>query len=784
MAMKLEFDSESLASLKFGVGQAVPRTEDPVLLRGEGRYTDDVSLDGQLHMAMVRSPHAHGTIHHIETQAARAMPGVVAVYTAADLAAYRPQTSRMPLKNADGSPMRAPMRPALAQDRVRFVGDPVACVVARTAHEARVAAETVGLEIEILPCVTQSRAGAEPGAPQLYDDIPQNIALDYAYGDSAAVAAAFARAAHVTRLHLVNNRVVVNAMEPRACLASFENGRYTLHAPTQSALGMRALAADVLGVEPKNVRIVARHVGGSFGMKTSLFPEYICALHAARDLGLPVKWTDTRSESFLSDHHGRDHEFLAELALDAQGHFLAIRVVGTANMGAYLTSFGPIIPALNVVKHIVGVYRTPLVEVRTKCVLTNSVPVTAYRGAGRPEGNYYLERLVDQAARDMAIDPVELRRRNHIRPDEMPWKAPSGSVYDSGDFASLLDQALEASDYQGFSTRERESASRGLWRGIGIGQFLEVTAPGANELGDIRFEQDGTVTLRTGTHDHGQGHTTSFAQIVSGQLGIPFAKIRLMQTDSDELPGGAGTGGSKSLMASGNAFLEAGELVIEKARLAASHLLEAGIDDLEFADGEFVIAGTDRRIGLIEVARRIAASPSLPDGVPSSLDVSHMHKLSPPTYPNGVHIAEVEIDPQTGEAQVVRYTSVNDFGTLVNPLIVAGQVRGGIVQGIGQCFLENTIYSEDGQLVTGSFTDYAMPRAIHVPEIVFISHAVPARTNHLGVKGCGEAGCAGALTSVMNALTDALARHGVGPVQMPATPLRLFEAIGAAQTNG
>ena len=769
--MNAPFDADFLATMKFGVGQSVPRSEDPVLLRGEGLYTADVAYPNQLHLVMLRSTHAHGVIKKIATEAARAMPGVVAIYTAADMAAYQPQTSKVPLKNADGSPMLKPLRPALAGDKVRFVGDPLACVVAESEDQARAACEAVQVDIEPLPCVVDSREAVQEGAPLVYDDVPHNVVLDYHYGEAEKVAAAFASAAHVTRLHLINNRLIVAPMEPRACVALYENGRFTLHLPVQSVMGMRAAASDVLGVPQEHIRILAKNVGGSFGMKTAFFPEYICVAHAARALGRPVKWVDTRSDSFVSDHHGRDHEFLGELALDAEGHFLALRVTGTANVGAYLTGFGPLIPALNVMKHIVGTYRTPLIEVRTKCALTHTVPVTAYRGAGRPEGNYYLERLVDRAAREMKIDPIDLRKRNHIAPSQLPYAAPSGSVYDSGDFTALLDEALDKADYHGFEARARETAAQGKWRGIGIGQFLEVTAPGANELGDIQFERDGSVLLSTGTHDHGQGHWTSFAQVVSAKLGIPFGKIRLMQTDSDALPAGGGTGGSKSIMASGNAFNEAADLVIEKARAAAAEILEASIDEIQFADGLLQVAGTNRSIGLLELAQRGA-----------DLHVSHMHKLSPSTYPNGVHIAEVEIDPETGEAKVVRYTSVNDFGTLVNPLIVAGQVQGGVVQGIGQCLLEQTIYTQDGQLASGSFTDYAMPRAEHAPHVHFVSKPSPARTNALGVKGCGEAGCAGALTSVMNALTDALARHGVGPVDMPATPLRLFEAIRAAQS--
>ena len=764
---------QSLATLKFGIGQSVPRSEDPVLLRGEGTYTADVAPEDVLHLAMLRSPYAHGVIRKIGTAAARAMAGVVAIYTGADLSAYRGQTSKLPLKSADGTPMLKPLRATLALDKVRYVGDPVACVVATTEAQARAAVEAIQLDVDALPCVTESRAALQAAAPLVYDDVPGNLILDYHFGDAQKVADAFAQAAHVTRLHLVNNRLVVAPMEPRACVASYEEGRFTLHLPVQSVMGMRAAASDVLDVPQENIRIVARHVGGSFGMKTAFFPEYVCVAHAARALGHPVKWVDTRSESFVSDHQGRDHEFTCELALDAQGHFLALRVDGSANLGAYLTGFGPLIPALNVMKHIVGTYRTPLIEVRTKCVLTNTVPITAYRGAGRPEGNYYLERLVDTAAREMNIDPVELRRRNHIAPAQLPYTAPSGSVYDSGDFAALLDEALQKADYAGFAARERASAALGKWRGIGIGQFLEVTAPGSNELGEIQFCEDGTVLLSTGTHDHGQGHGTTFAQVVADRLGIPNSKIRLMQTDSDALSSGSGTGGSKSIMASGNAFAEASAMVIEKARAAAADLFEASIGDIEVTDGVARVAGTDRDIPLLDLARHARAKGM-------SLDVSHVHQLSPSTYPNGVHIAEVEIDPETGEAQVVAYTSVNDFGTLVNPLIVAGQVQGGVVQGIGQCFLEQTLYTEDGQLATGSFMDYAMPRAQHAPHVHFASKPSPARTNALGVKGCGEAGCAGALTSVMNALTDALARHNVPPVDMPATPLRLFEAIRAA----
>jgi carbon-monoxide dehydrogenase large subunit len=785
--MNVPIDSAHLATMKFGVGQSVPRAEDPALIRGEGCYTDDVSVAGQVYLSMVRSPHAHGVIRGIDVSVARSMPGVLAIYTGRDLlaAGYKPQTCRLTVNNADGTPMRKTYRHALATDKVRFVGDPVACVVARSDHEARDAAEAVLLDIEVLDCVVESRGAAAPGAPLLYDDVPDNVSVDFRSGDAAKVAEAFERAAHVTQLHLFNNRIVVNPMEVRAVVAQYEpeSQRFVMHIPTQGVSGSRAAVADVLNVPPEKVRILAKNVGGSFGMKPAIFPEYICAAHAARDLGLPVKWNDTRSDSFVSDHHGRDHEFSLALALDADGHFLAVRADGTANLGAYLTGFGPLIPTVNVSKHLASCYRTPLIEVHTRGVLTNTVPTTAYRGAGRPEGNYYLERLIDTAAREMGIDAAELRRRNHIAPEQMPYKAASGATYDSGEFAAVLQEALDAADWDGFDARLADSAARGLWRGRGIGQFLEVTAPPSKELGAIRFDPDGGVTLTTGTHDHGQGHLTSFAQIVSERLGVPFEAVRLMQTDSDAVTGGGGTGGSKSLMASGTAFYEASDLVIEKARRAAAHLLEAAESDIEFTAGAFTIAGTDRTIGVIDIARRLANAEALPEGVPETLDVSHVHESSPSTFPNGCHIAEVEIDPETGHVAVVKYTSVNDFGTLVNPLIVAGQIQGGVVQGIGQCLMERTVYTPDGQLASGSFVDYAMPRAEDAPEVHFISHPVPARTNPLGVKGCGEAGCAGSMTSVMNALADALARHGVPAMDMPATPSLVFAAIRAARAS-
>src|ERR671934_2436404 len=566
--MNLQNDPEAFALMKFGIGQPVPRSEDPILVRGEGSYTDDRKLEGEAYAVMVRSRVPHGVIKAIETSAARSMPGVLGVYTGADLAGYGLLKCVVPFKNRDGSPMRQSPRPALATDKVRFVGDPVAFVVAETLLQAKDAAEVVEVEIDALPAVVRPEEAARPGAPVLYEEVPGNIALDYHYGDSAQVAAAFAKAAHLTRLKLVNSRVVVNAMEPRAAIGVYDqsSGRFTLHAPSQGVFGLRANMADILKVEPKQLRMLTGHVGGSFGMKSGPFPEYVCVLHAARALGRPVKWTDERSGSFVSDSHGRDHELTAELALDADGTFLAVRITNYGNMGGFLSQVAPMPSTLNTVKNVQSVYRTPLIEVSTKCVFTNTSHVSAYRGAGRPEGNYYMERLVDAAAAETGIDRVELRRRNHIPPEAMPYKSPNGTTYDSGDFTNLLNQALTLADWDGFAARKAESRARGRLRGRGISDYLELTGPPGREMGGIRFEADGTVTIITGTLDYGQGHASPFAQVLATRLGVPFERIRLLQGDSDELVFGAGTGGSRSMMMSGAAIAQAAARVIEKGR--------------------------------------------------------------------------------------------------------------------------------------------------------------------------------------------------------------------------
>jgi carbon-monoxide dehydrogenase large subunit len=776
--------NDEWAVAKFGVGQPVLRTEDPVLVQGKGHYTDDIALPGQAYAVMVRSPYAHGVIDGVDTAAAAGMPGVLGIYTAKDLAGYGTFKCIVPFKNRDGSEMKKPQRFTLASDKVRCVGDPIAFVVAETATQARDAAEAVALDITPLPAVTLASEAAKPDAPQIYDEAPGNVALDYHYGDAEKVAAAFASAAHVTKLPLRNTRLVVAAMEPRAAVAEYDpkTEHFTLHAQSQGVFGMKGQLVDLMGVKPDKMRVITPNVGGSFGMKGQAYSEYVCILHAARQLGRPVKWTDDRSGAFVSDSHGRDHEMTAELALDKDGHFLAVRLTGHANMGAFLAMVAPLPSTLNAVKNTPSVYRTPLLEVSTKCMFTNTTQVSAYRGAGRPEGNYYMERLIDAAAQEMGIDRLELRRRNHIAPSQIPYAASSGMNYDSGDFPALFDEALEGADLDGFAARKRDSEARGKLRGLGIGSFLEVTAPPGKEMGGIRFEDNGDVTIITGTLDYGQGHAAPYAQVLSRALGIPFERIRLLQGDSDELIAGGGTGGSRSITASGAAILEASDKVIENGKAIASHILEAAPADIEFTNGRFVIAGTDRAIGIMELAEQLRIGRKLPDDAPAKLDASIVQDGVPSSFPNGCHVAEVEVDPETGVVEVVRYSSVNDFGTIVNPLLVQGQVHGGVIQGIGQALMENVAYDEDGQLLTGSFQDYAMPRAHQFPDIGFVSHPAPATTNPLGTKGCGEAGCAGALVCVMNAIVDALSVYGIRHIDMPASPARVWAAIEAAKT--
>jgi carbon-monoxide dehydrogenase large subunit len=770
----------ALEPKKYDIGQPVLRKEDDALVRGKGKYTDDFNLPNQLYAWIVRSSHAHGILRGVDTSAAKSMPGVRGVWTGVDLNAdgYAPFLCVSPLKNRDGSPVIQTNRLPLAVDKVRFVGDPVAFVVADTAAQARDAAEAVAIDVEEIPAVTDADIAVKPDAPLLYDHIPGNVALDFHYGDTAAVNAAFASATHVTKLDIENTRVAVAPMEPRAALGSWDKAtdHYTIQVPTQGVTGSRAQLAQILKVPREKVRVLTANVGGSFGMKNINYPEYVCVLHAAKALGRPVKWTDDRSGSFLSDSHGRAQKIHAELALDREGNFLAMRVSGYGNLGAYISYVSPNPLSANTAKNLGSVYHTPLLSVDIKCVLTNTTIMGAYRGAGRPEANYFIERLVDRAAVELGIDRIKLRKRNFIKSSQMPFLAASGVTYDSGDFQGVLTKALELSDHAGFGKRKKESRKGGRLRGIAVGCYLESTAPPRAELGHIRFDAEGTVTLITGTLDYGQGHATPFAQVLSAQLGVPFEQIKLDQSDSDLVHSGNGSGGSRSIMASGLAIMETSALVVAKGKLAAAYLLEAAEGDVEFAEGRFTIAGTDRGIDIMDLARRMREE-KMPDGVPASLSVDHVSQEWPSAYPNGCHVAEVEIDPDTGVVSIARYTGVNDFGTIVNPMLVAGQLHGGVAQGIGQALMEKVSYDESGQPITGSFMDYAMPRAGDLPSITIGNHATPTTTNPLGAKGCGEAGCAGSLTTVVNAVIDALSELGVGQIEMPLTSERVWQAI-------
>jgi aerobic carbon-monoxide dehydrogenase large subunit len=706
------------------------------------------------------------------------------VHTAADFAraGYGAIVCKLPLKNGDGSPLFAPPRPIFATERVRFVGEPLAMVVAEDAHTAQDAAELIVPDIDPSAAVSDPEAALAADAPRLHDG-HANVCLDWRFGDHEAAARAFAGAAHVSSVRLVNNRVVVAAMEPRAAVAEHDpaSGRFTLHVGCQGVFGLRrALAEDLLRIEPERLRVVGYDIGGSFGMKAAAYPEYVGILHAAQALGRPVKWCDERSGSFVSDQQGRGTIIEGDLALDADGNFLAVRVHSIGDMGAYLTAFGPMLPAVNMQKNLPSLYRTPLVAISTRCVFTNTVPIGPYRGAGRPEANYVMERLVDTAARETGRDPAALRRQNMIPKGAIPFRAASGLDYDSGDFAAVLDAGLEQADWAGFAARRQSSEAKGKLRGRGLACYLEVTAPPNPEMGGIRFEPDGRVTIVTGTLDYGQGHASAFAQVLVDRLGLPFELIDLVQGDSDELLVGGGTGGSRSIMASGKALVEAAAEVIEKGRALAGHFLEAAAADIDFEAGAFRIAGTDRGITLLDLAAQARAAHNLPDDLTQSLDAALTTDSPPSAFPNGCHVAEVEIDPETGQVRLDRYTAVDDFGTLVNPMLAEGQVHGGVAQGIGQALLEHAVYDPEGQLLAGSFMDYALPRADTVPPIAVGFHPVPATSNPLGVKGCGEAGVTGALPAVMNAVIDALAARGVRNLDMPATPERIWQALRAA----
>jgi carbon-monoxide dehydrogenase large subunit len=778
------------------VGTPVRRREDYRFLTGQGTYTDDINRPHQLHAHILRSPHAHARISGIDTAAAAQAPGVAAVFTGRDMTAAG--VGGLPcgwqVHSKDGSPMAEPAHPPLAADHVRHVGDPVAVVIAETIEQAREAADQIQVDYVEEPAVVDPGEALKPGAPQVFADVPGNLCYDWSLGDLAAVDAAFANAARIVKLDLVNNRLVPNAMEPRAAIGEFDRatGDYTLFTTSQNPHVIRLLmGAFVLHIPEAKLRVVAPDVGGGFGSKIYHYAEEAIVTWAAAKVRRPVKWTAERSESFMSDAHGRDHVTHVELALDAQAKFLALKVSTIANMGAYLSTFAPCIPTYLYGTLLAGTYTTPAIYVETKAVFTHTVPVDAYRGAGRPEATFLLERIVDLAADELGIDPAELRRGNFIPADAYPYQTPVALEYDSGDYGTTLELALKAADYAGFEARRREAIGRGKLRGIGIATYIEACgiAPsavvgslgaraGLYESAAVRVHPSGSVSILTGSHSHGQGHETTFSQLVADRLGIPLESVEIVHGDTAKIPYGMGTYGSRSLAVGGSAIVKAMDKIVEKGRKIAAHLLEAAEADVEFADGKFSVAGTDRSKSFGEVALTAYVPHNYPEDLEPGLDETSFYDPKNFTFPSGAHIAEIEIDPETGHVAIVNFTASDDFGRIVNPMIVAGQVHGGLAQGIGQALLEGCVYdNETGQLLTGSYNDYAMPRADDLPNFALSTNVTLCTHNPLGVKGCGEAGAIGAPAAITNALVDALRPLGVRHLDMPATPERLWRVI-------
>jgi aerobic carbon-monoxide dehydrogenase large subunit len=774
-----------MATTKFGLAQPVRRVEDPRLLKGAGRYTDDIVLPGMLFGVVLRSPHAAATITRLDTAAAAALPGVAGVYTAADLAAdgLGPLPCAALVENRDGTPQAAPPHPVLADGVVRHVGDPVAFIVASTIKQARDAAEAIEVDYDILSSITELSAAMDKGGTLVWPEVKHNLAFDWEIGDKVATEVEFAKAAHVTRLTIVNNRIVVNSIEARAALADFDSatGRWTLYANTQGGWLIKNLIGPLFGADPEKFRIITPDVGGGFGMKLFLYAEHVLTCYAARKLGRPVKWAAERGEAFLCDTQGRDNLTLGELAVDANGIFLALRTRNVSNMGAYLSTFAPYIPTYAGTGVLASVYGFKAIYANVLGVFTNTVPVDAYRGAGRPESNYLVERLVDAAAAELGVDKVELRRRNMVLPSAMPHSTPVGKSYDSGDFRMVLDAAVAHMDYAGFAARRAAAAALGKRRGLGLAYYLEATGGDPTERAEIRFADDGFVDVYVGTQSTGQGHETAYVQLTANNLGIDGDKIRIRQGDTDTIPVGGGTGGARSLYSEGQAILLTSESVIKKGKQAAAEEMEAAVADIAFAAGRFSIVGTDRGIDIVALAatqRKKAAA-----GQPSTLlDAAEIAPIDAHTFPNGCHMAEVEVDPETGVVELMRYSVCDDFGTTVNPLIVRGQVAGGVAQGFGQAVLERTVYDpSSGQLLSGSLLDYALPRANEFPDIEVELLEIPCASNPLGVKGAGEAGAVGSPPAVINAIIDALSGDGVTHIDMPATPERVWRAMALAR---
>jgi len=762
--------------MKFGIGQAVTRIEDDRLLTGRGRYVDDLSFDGELHVSFVRSPHPHARIASVDATEAKAAEGVVMVLSGADLVAegVAPFPASPALRGGKGQPQTTPPYFPLATDTARFVGQAVAAVVGESRAAAERAAALVAVDYEPLPAVATIDEALAPGAPLVWPDAPGNIAGRSSFGDAAACDAAFAQAAHVARISVRNQRLAPVTLEPRGCAAEFDSktGRLTLHASSQNPAGFQKTLAGVLGIPPEKVRVVVGDVGGGFGMKAMLHPEDVVCAFAARKLGRPVRWRATRLEEFQAATHGREQHADAELALDANGRILGLRVRIRGGIGAYGVAAGAAIHLLIGPKVTTSVYHVPALDLRSQAVLTNTNLIGAYRGAGRPEAIYLIERLIDRAAAELKIDPAELRRRNLIPPTAMPYRTPMGETYDSGDFPRMLEQALAAADWNGFEARRKASEARGRLRGRAVSTFLEWTGVVHEETVQLHLLADGRVRAFTAMQAMGQGIETSYVQILAEALQLDPARIEIVQGDSD-VAQGIGSMGSRSLYIGGSAMLTASEQAIEAGRKLAADELEAAPDDIVYRAGRFEIAGTDRGIDIGELAAR------QPD---ARIAITTLQKVGGPSWPNGVHMCEVEVDPETGEARIDRYTTYDDVGRVINPLIVAGQVHGGIAQAVGQALMEQVVYDAEGQLLTGSFMDYALPRADDLPAIdTHTDESQPCRINPLGAKGVGELGTVGATPTVINAIVDALRPLGVTDLEMPATPERVWRAIREAQ---
>ena len=772
---------------EFAIGQGVPRFEDPRLVTGRGAYVDDIVLPRMAFATVLRSPYAHAHILSIDTDAAKAAPGVLTILTGADWEASGWGDLPVPggLKRRDGSDNYKQRYPALVKDRVRWVGDYVAFVVAETINQARDAAELIEVEYEPMPVTVSTAKAAEPGAPLVWDDCPRNICFVQLMGDKASTDAAFETAEHVVKGHFVINRVTANTMEPRGCVGHYNaaDDHYTLHTGLQRAFGYRAqLANQILKVPESKIRIVAGDIGGSFGMKTPVFNEGPLALLASKQIGRPVKWISSRSDGFLSDPQARDNVTSGELALDKDGKFLGLRVNLTAAVGAYLQPGMP--NFLQNVNSIAGVYVIPAIHADVTAVYTNTNPVRPYRGNGRPEAGYVIERMVDLAADQLGIDPADLRRRNYIPQSAMPFKTALAFTYDSGDFERSMDMAMEMADVAGYEARRAEASRRGKLRGLGYANTIERAAAPSFEASEVRFDRSGSVSLHSGSVDHGQGHETVFKQIVCDHLGLDPSEVRYVQGDTDKIAMGEGTGGSRSATLSGSAFHIASAKIVTKARQVAAHVFKVDVDDVDFADGILSSSKTNETLTIKEVAR-IAANPAnLPDDIEAGLIATGIFQSTVANYPNGCHICEVEIDPETGVIEVARYAVVDDVGTVLNPLLLHGQIHGGVVMGIGQILMEDIQFDENGELITGSFMDYVMPRADDLCFIDTGSNPQPTPTNPLGVKGAGEAGTVGAMPAVANAIVDALSKFGIRHIEMPATPERVWRAINEGNAAG